>query len=164
MRKAVKQNNNTPVKQSETTNEVVVLASRSGDEARARRPDPEVKPKVKRRVFTTKFKLRILKEADNCHDQGELGALLRREGLYASHLTTWRRQRDRGELTAQDSRRGPKTADQSTLADMVADLKRKNAQLENELARARAVVEVQKKISELLGLTVQGVPSIGGES
>lgn len=162
MKKAIKQDNRSREHQPAAADEVVVLASRHVDNTDVQRPDPEVKPKAKRRVFSAKFKLGILKEADKCHDQSELGALLRREGLYSSHLSTWRRQRDSGELTA--TRRGPKPLDQSSLADMVSELKRKNAQLENELARVKAVIDVQKKISELLGTTMQGLQSTGTES
>jgi transposase-like protein len=165
MKKATKQHDRSRKPGPAATDEVVVFASRSNDSTGVRQPDPEVKPRAKRRVFSAKFKLDTLKEADECKDQNELGALLRREGLYASHLSTWRRQRDSGELTARGgARRGPKTPEQNVLAEMVSELKSKNVQLENELARAKAVIDIQKKLSELLGTTVQGLQSTGAES
>jgi len=165
MKKAIKQDNPPREPQPAAADDVVVLASRHSDNAGILPPDPEVKPRAKRRVFSAKFKLGVLKEADKCRGQDELGALLRREGLYSSHLSTWRRQRDNGELTAQwAARRGPKPPDQGSLADIVSELTRKNEQLENELARANAVLAVQKKLSELLGMTVQGLQSTGAGS
>lgn len=116
-------------------------------------PDPEVVPTAKRRRFTTQEKVRILKEADACTEPGELGALLRREGIYSSYLSRWRRARDRGELQAlRPKRRGPKSAADRGLTKELAKLQRENERLRGRLAQAEAIMEAQKKLSELLGL------------
>jgi transposase len=117
-------------------------------------PDPEVVPTAKRRRFTTQEKVRILKEADACTEPGELGALLRREGIYSSYLSRWRRARDRGELQAlSPKRRGPKSAADSGLTKELVKLQRENERLRGRLAQAEAIMEAQKKLSELLGLS-----------
>jgi transposase-like protein len=116
-------------------------------------PDPEVVPTAKRRRFTTQEKVRILKEADACTEPGELGALLRREGIYSSYLSRWRRARDRGELQAlSPKKRGPKSAADSVLTKELTKLQRENERLRGRLAQAEAIMEAQKKLSELLGL------------
>jgi transposase-like protein len=113
-------------------------------------PDPEVVPRAKRRQFSAKYKLRILTEADQCTQRGEIGALLRREGLYSSHLTTWRRQRDRGQLAGlTPKKRGRKPEPQ---AAELARLQRENEQLKARLEQAETIIEVQKKLSQMLGL------------
>lgn len=113
-------------------------------------PDPEVVIKPKRRQFTADYKRRILQEADACTQPGEIGALLRREGLYSSHLTTWRHQRQRGELQGlAPAKRGRKADPQ---AAEIARLQRENARLQAQVERAELIIDVQKKLSELLGL------------
>lgn len=113
-------------------------------------PDPEVVPRAKRRRFTANYKLRILQEVDQCDQPGQIGALLRREGLYSSHLTTWRRQRDRGQLAGlTPKKRGRKPDPQ---AAELARLQRENERLKAKLAQAETIIEVQKKLSHLLGL------------
>lgn len=115
-------------------------------------PDPEVVPRAKRRQFTAEYKRRILEEADDCSEAGEIGALLRREGLYSSHLSNWRRQRVQGELQALSShKRGRKS--QEPQAKELAELRRENNRLRVRLQQAEMIVEVQKKLSQLLGLT-----------
>jgi len=116
-------------------------------------PVTEVAPKAKRRTFTAAYKQQILHEADRCRQSGQLGALLRREGLYSSHLTTWRRQRDRGEL---GSKKRGKTADPQ--AQEVARLKRQNARLQAQLDQAETNNAVQKKLCDLLGLPAADNP------
>lgn len=106
-----------------------------------KRPETEVVARPKRRRFTSAYKLRILEEADRCTRPGEIGALLRREGLYSSSLTTWRRQRERSQLQNQP------------LAQEMAQLRRENRRLRQQVERAEAVIDVQKKLTELLGLT-----------
>lgn len=117
-------------------------------------PDPEVVPtdhKAKRRQFSAKYKRRILNEYEACNEPGEKGALLRREGLYSSHLTTWRQQRERGELDGlKPKKRGPKKDSQ---AAEIARLKKENERLVQRLKQAEWIIDVQKKISQLLGLT-----------
>src|SRR5438094_7798596 len=104
---------------------------------------PEVVAKPVRRRFTAAYKLRILKTADQC-GPGEVGALLRREGLYASHLTTWRQQRDAGQLAGLTPKpRGPKPDPQ---ADEQARLRRENERLQTRLQQAEAIIEAQKKL------------------
>ena len=117
-------------------------------------PDPEVVPKAKRRKFSAEYKRRILEEADNCTESGQIGALLRREGLYSSHLTTWRRQRDRGLIQAlSPKKRGRKRKDE--LEREVARLQRENARLQARLEQAEMIIDVQKKLSKLLGLETE---------
>jgi transposase-like protein len=118
-------------------------------------PDPEVVPQAKRRRFSAEYKLRILEEVDACHESGQIGSLLRREGLYSSHLTTWRRQREQGQLEALSARkRGRKPSVDEALVNELAELKRENERLENRLQQAETIIEVQKKLSGLLGLTL----------
>jgi transposase len=113
-------------------------------------PDPEVVVKAHRRRFTAEYKHRILQEADTCTQHGEVGALLRREGLYSSHLNTWRRQRARGELQGlTPAKRGCKADPQ---AAEITRLQRETERLTAQLARAELIIEVQKKVSQLLGL------------
>lgn len=116
--------------------------------------DPEVPEKKPRRRFTTAYKLRILKEHDTCTGYGEIGALLRREGLYYSNISTWRRQRDEGALHGlTPKKRGRKTKKVNPLANEVAKLERENRKLSKKLKQAEAIIEVQKKISEILGIS-----------
>lgn len=115
--------------------------------------ETEVVAKAMRRRFSAKKKLRILKEADACSKTGEQGALLRREGLYSSHLTEWRRARERGELTALGpKKRGPKPVVPDARDKQIAELQRTLTKAEARAARAEALVELQKKISQLLGI------------
>ena len=114
-------------------------------------PNPEVVAKPVRR-FTAEYKQRILQEADACVQSGELGALLRREGLYSSHLNTWRRQRDRGALQGlKPAKRGRKADPQ---AAKIAQLKRENERLKVKLERAELIIDVQKKVSQMLGVSL----------
>jgi transposase len=118
-------------------------------------PDPEMVPQAKRRRFSAKYKLRILEEADACREPGEIGALLRREGLYSSYLTAWRRQREQGQLDALGpKKRGRKPSMDEALAKELDALKRENQRLESRLQQAETIIEVQKKLSGLLGLTL----------
>jgi len=116
-------------------------------------PDPEI-PEIKpRRNFTAKYKLRILAEADRCSQPGELGVLLRREGLYSSNLTTWRRQKEKGLLQAMSpKKRGRKHKEKNPLASRVARLEKENRRLEQKLKQAELIIEAQKKMSEILGI------------
>jgi len=116
-------------------------------------PNPEVSELKPRRNFTAKYKLRILDEVDRCSQPGELGALLRREGLYASNLTTWRRQREKGLLQAMSpKKRGRKHREKNPLASRVAQLEKENRRLEQKLKQAELIIEAQKKMSEILGI------------
>ena len=113
-------------------------------------PDPEVPEKAKRRRFSAAYKLAILREVDACTEPGQIGALLRRERLYSSHLVDWRRQRDTGALEALARTRGPKPADPARVE--VERLRRANERLAKRLAQAEKIIEIQGKVSELLGL------------
>jgi len=112
-------------------------------------PDPELVERPKRRRFSAEYKLRVLREADAATKQGEIGALLRREGLYSSHLSSWRRQREEGALSALARKRGPKPADRREAE--IAALRRRAERTEAELVKARRVIEVQGNVSALLG-------------
>jgi transposase len=117
-------------------------------------PSPEVLERPVRRRFTVEYKARILAEADACTEPGRLGELLRREGLYSSHLTTWRRQRDEGALAGlTPKRRGRKAKPKSPLADEVARLQRENQRLKEQLRQAELIIDVQKKVSEMLKIS-----------
>jgi transposase len=122
--------------------------------------DPEVVAKAQRRQFTTDYKKRILAEADSAKETGGIGAMLRREGLYSSHLTHWRQQRDLGLAV---HRRGPKPK-HDPLSDEVRKLKLQNGQLTQRLARAELIIDVQKKVSLLLGIPLATVDSDGSNS
>ena len=116
-------------------------------------PQNEVTPKAKRRRFSASYKLRILEEADRCTQPGQIGALLRREGLYSSNLTSWRRQRDQGQIGAlSPKKRGPKPAPDAAMARELTRLREQNQRLEHKLKKAELIIEVQKKVSALLGL------------
>jgi len=110
-------------------------------------PDPEVTKKAVRRKFTAAFKLRILKEAEACTKQGQLGALLRREGLYYSNLTLWRRQVSQGLIP---KKRGPLPQKPDPNVRRIAELERENAKLTHKLKHAELIIDVQKKVADLL--------------
>ncbi len=113
-------------------------------------PDPEVPPRAKRRQFSPEYKKRILEEADACTERGQLGALLRREGLYSSHLDKWRQQREQGTLTGLTPKsRGRKPNPEAV---ELARLRRENERLQRKLHRAETIIEFQKKLADLLGI------------
>ena len=121
------------------------------EEARVR--ETEVVEKARRRGFTAEYKLRVLAEADRCTQPGEVGALLRREGLYSSLLSAWRRQRDAGELSARSpKKRGPPAKVPDASARRVAELEKQLAQAQVRLKRAEALLDLQKKVPEILGV------------
>jgi transposase len=125
-------------------------------------PKTEVVAKAKRKRFTAAEKLRILREVDACQGSGEIGALLRREGIYSSYLTTWRRQRERGELDGlAPQRRGPKPDPQAV---EIAKLKRENERLQKRLEQAEFIIDFQhlpwravpgKKVAQMFGKTLE---------
>jgi transposase-like protein len=110
----------------------------------------EVVAKATRRRFTAEYKLKVLREADACRKPGEIGALLRREGLYTSHLCMWRKQRGKGGLF--EKKRGPVPKEKNPLATKVAALEKETRRLKARAERAEALVELQKKVSEILGI------------
>jgi transposase len=123
---------------------------------------PELSDRPRRRTFTARDKLRILADIDRAAETRGIGAILRREGLYSSTLSEWRRQRDAGAFSAlAPGKRGPRTAELNPLAAEVAALQRNNARLTQRLARAEAVIDIQKKVAALLGIplaSTDGVP------
>jgi len=132
-----------------------VSPARGGVE-RGRAADPEVPAKAKRRQFSAEYKQRILREAAAASAPGQIGALLRREGLYSSHLITWRRQRERGELAGLSaSRRGRKAKAVNPLAKRVAELEREKRRLERKLEQAELLLDIQKKASRLLEIPLR---------
>jgi transposase len=116
--------------------------------------NPEVRDKAIRRHFSAEYKRRILKEADKC-GSGGIAALLRREGLYSSHLTTWRKLRVKGEIAGLEPRkRGKKPLPRNPMAGEMKRLTRENQRLQKRLHQAEVIIDVQKKLCDLLGLTV----------
>ena len=123
-----------------------------GPSTAASRPDPEVPEKAKRRQFSAEYKLGILKEAGGCQEPGQIAALLRREGLYSSHLTEWRRARREGSLKALAKPRGPKGRGRDPVTIENEQLRKENAGLRQRLKQAETILDIQKKASELLGI------------
>jgi transposase-like protein len=116
-------------------------------------PDPEVAAKPTRRRFTAEYKLRILGEAERQREPGAIGALLRREGLYSTHLSEWRRERERGALASlRARRRGRKPDPTHALHQQIAALEAEKQRLQERLRQAEAIITAQKKLSEILAL------------
>ena len=131
----------------------------SADAGRA--ADPEVVAKPKRRRFTAEYRLKILRQADACKAPGELGALLRREGLYSSLLSTWRRQREQGALVVLGARkRGPKP---KAVDPRVKEQEKQIARLQRKLKQAEMIIEVQKKVHEILGIPLRTLADEGDD-
>lgn len=128
--------------------------------AESQRPDPEVVPTAKRRAFSKAEKLRILAAADACVAPGDIGALLRREGIYSSHLATWRKQRQAaGEVAALERKRGPKADPTAAQTRRVLELEKEVERLRAKLVKADLIIDVQKKLSTLLGLSTSDTSS-----
>jgi transposase-like protein len=126
------------------------------------RPDPEVVPTAKRRTFSKAEKLRILAAADACTAPGDIGALLRHEGIYSSHLATWRKQRQlAGKASLVERKRGPKVDPVAAQDRLLLELKAEVERLRGKLAKADLIIDVQKKLSILLGLSTSDIP--GGQ-
>lgn len=116
-------------------------------------PDPEVMDRPRRRKFTAEYKLRILRELDAVTEPGQVGEVLRREGLYSSHIVDWRRKREAGELHGLGSKpQGRPKRDRNPLEPRVAQLERELGRAQEELRKAHLIIEVQKKVSEMLGI------------
>jgi transposase len=114
-------------------------------------PAIEVVAKATRRRFTVEYKRKIVREADGCKTPGAVGALLRREGLYSSHLTTWRAARERGELAGASMKRGPARRVADPRDKRITDLERESTRWRKRAERAEALVELQKQVAALLG-------------
>jgi len=135
------------------TSGVSVMEPKHGSYREVTRPDPQVPERPVRRRFTAGYKLQLLQQADACRESGDIGRLLRREGLYFSHLTRWRHQRERGSLDGlTPNKRGRKAAKCNPLLPEVERLRKENEQLTNRLKQAQLIIEVQKKVSQLLGI------------
>lgn len=114
--------------------------------------DPEVRPQAERRRFSASYKLKIVQQAELCKDPGEVGALLRREGLYASHLSKWRKLHKKGALEGLGAPRGRKPDPETATRQRLRELEKENQHLRGKLRQAEAIIEVQKKVSEILGI------------
>ena len=124
-------------------------------------PDPEVTERAKRRRFTAEYKLRILRKADACKGDGDVGALLRREGLYSSQLAAWRRQRDEiAKAGLKARKRGPKV---KAVDSRIKKLERENVRLKQRLEQAETIIAFQKKLSKLLGISLKSPDSDGND-
>jgi transposase len=119
-------------------------------------PEIEVVARATRRQFTLEYKQEIVREADGCKTPGAVGALLRREGLYSSHLATWRAARERGALVGTQSKRGPAHRVTDSRDKVIADQAREITRWKYRAERAEALVEVQKKVAALLGTPLDG--------
>lgn len=116
-------------------------------------PNPEVSDRPKRRTFTAAYKLAILRELDSCTEHGGIGAILRREGLYSGHITSWRRAREAGVLNAlAPKKRGRPRKVRDAHADETVALQKQVAKLQEELRKAHLIIDVQKKLSSILGI------------
>ena len=119
-------------------------------------PEVEVVAKASRRRFTVEYKRKVVREAEGCKTAGAVGALLRREGLYSSHLTAWRAARERGELAGRPRKRGPVAQPPDPRDKKMAELERETVRWRKRAERAEALVELQKKVAALLGTTLEG--------
>jgi transposase len=149
------------VEQTDAPDEVLEGARRAtGNTSSGARPDPEVVAVARRRQYSSSEKRRILALADACTQPGEIGALLRREGIYSSHLSTWRRQRDAAERAGlEPQKRGRKTDPALAEAHHLEKLTRENERLRRKLAQAELIIDVQKKVATLLGMSMAHAPN-----
>lgn len=115
-------------------------------------PDPEVEMRAKRRQFSAQDKLRILNEADSCSESGQIGALIRREGIYWSYLTDWRRELENGQLQGLQARKRGRPSDEQSRE--VRELRSENEQLKAQLAQAELIISAQKKLAQALEQTL----------
>jgi transposase-like protein len=123
-------------------------------------PNPEVPEQPQRRKFTADYKRRILAEIDSATGQGQVGAILRREGLYSSHITTWRKAREMAERIAlEPKKRGPKSKPKDPVQIENTKLRRENAKLQTKLRKAELMIEIQKKVHEMLGIELPPEPT-----
>lgn len=121
-------------------------------------PDPEVSDKAVRRIYSAQYKLKILGESDRCNEPGGVGALLRREGLYSSLLSYWRKQREVGQLDGlTGKKRGRNTTSKDKIAAENKQLRRETQRLAHKLRQAELVIDIQKKASELLGIPLNSL-------
>jgi transposase len=125
---------------------------------KAAHPDPEVLEKPVRRKFTAAYKLEMVETAERCTELGQIGALLRREGLYSSHLSTWRNQRQQGQLQAlEDNKRGRKATIPHPVQKELEQLRRENQRLRHKMQQAELIIDIQKKASQLMGISLSPI-------
>ena len=149
---------------SEPARSAVAPSARSSGEG-ADRSETEVSARPTRRQFTAEYKARIVREADACEESGAIGALLRREGLYSSVLSKWRRLRDDGEIAGlTPKKRGPKAEPSNALRSEIEQLKKRNAKLEARLKHAEAIIDIQKKVAAMLGIPLNHPETEGDDS
>ncbi len=149
-----------PVEEMEGARRATGVSSSGARADAAVGSDPEVLERAQRRRFTAKYKLQVLQQADACTEPGEIGALLRREGLYSSHLSSWRRLRESGALAGLTPRkRGRKIDPAKQQKRRIAELERETQRLRERLAQAETIIDVQKKVSSLLGIALSQPPS-----
>ena len=122
-------------------------------------PNPEVAATAKRRRFSAEYKLSILAQVESCREQGDIGALLRREGLYSSHLSKWRQQQQRGALAGLSPKKRGRKPTANPLAEQYRRLQTENARLKRQLQQAETIIDVQKKVSTLLGIQLPETPT-----
>ncbi len=127
------------------------------------RPDPEVADKPRRRRFTAAYKLEVLRDADACSKPGQIGELLRQHALYSSTLSQWRKDRDVGALARLDRKRGRKSKPGHPAVQRVKELEKENARLRGRLKQAETIIDVQKKVSEILGIPLRSPDSEGND-
>jgi transposase len=124
-------------------------------EEKSKNANPEVPEKASRRRFDATYRLKIVEEADRCTEPGQIGELLRREGLYSSQLATWRKQRDEGALGGLHGKRRGRKPRRKDLRDQELErLRKENGQLQKRLRQAETIIDVQKKVSEILGMSL----------
>jgi len=153
-----------PVEEMEGARRATEVSSTGAPANAAVGSDPEVLERPQRRRFTAKYKLQVLQQADACTEAGEIGALLRREGLYSSHLSSWRRLRASGALAGLTPRKRGRKADPARQQiRRMAELERENQRLRARLAKAEIIIDVQKKVSSLLGIAPNQAPTDGRE-
>ena len=131
----------------------------NGAERNGSEPETEVVAKPTRRRFTVEYKQTIVREADGCKTPGAIGALLRREGLYSSHLTVWRAARERGELAGAPKKRGPAGRVADPRDKRITELERERTRWQKRAERAEALVELQKQVAAVLGTPLTTEPS-----
>lgn len=122
-------------------------------------PDPEVAATAKRRRFSAEYKRSILAQVESCREQGDIGAVLRREGLYSSHLSKWRQQREEGALAGLTGKKRGRKPSTNPLAEQNRRLQAENTRLTRRLQQAETIIDVQKKVSTLLGIQLPETPT-----
>ena len=133
---------------------------RSGGPPSNSKAETEVPAQARRRIFAAEYKLKVLGEADACREHGEIGALLRREGLYSSHLTAWRKQRDKGVLRGLKPKKRGRKSKKDPILDENRQLRRKVQRLEQRLEKAEIIIDFQKKLAEILGAPIETPPEL----